>query len=155
MFKIVLALHVLTAVFAIGPLVHAATTASRGLRQRDAAALASSARLLRIYSYASVLVVILGFGLMSSTSDYTHKRTAEFSELWIWLSLLLWAVAVALVFAVLVPTLTRAAASLPGGGDGVSAPDVSALTGRVAAAGGIVGLIFAAIIFLMIYRPGH
>jgi uncharacterized membrane protein len=154
MFKIVLALHVLTAVFAIGPLVHAATTASRGLRQRDAAALTSSARLLRIYSYASVLVVILGFALMSTTSDYTHKRTAEFSELWIWLSLLLWAVAVALVFAVLVPTLTRAASNLAGGA-GASGPDVSALTGRVAAAGGIVGLIFAAIIFLMIYRPGH
>jgi hypothetical protein len=156
MFKIVLALHVLTAVFAIGPLVHAATTASRGLRQGDAAALASSARLLRIYSYASVLVVILGFALMSTTSDYTHKRTAEFSELWIWLSLLLWAAAVALVFAVLVPTLTRASAGFAGG-DGANATGAGAgaLVGRVAAAGGIVGLIFAAIIFLMIYRPGH
>jgi glucan phosphoethanolaminetransferase (alkaline phosphatase superfamily) len=155
MFKIVLALHVLTAVFAIGPLVHAATTASRGIRQRDAAAIAGSARLLRIYSYASVLVVILGFALMSTTSDYTHKRTAEFSELWIWLSLLLWAVAVALVFAVLVPTLTRASAGVVGPDDGASTTGVSALVGRVAAAGGTVGLIFAAIIFLMIYRPGH
>ena len=31
---------------------------------------------------------------------------------------------------------------------------VVALTGRVAAAGGIVGVIFAVIVFLMVYRPG-
>jgi hypothetical protein len=148
MFKIVLALHLLTAVFAIGPLVYAATTASRGVRQGDAAAVAASARTLRLYSYASVLVVIFGFILMSSTSDFTHKRTADFSELWIWLSLLLWAASIGLVFAMLVPGLRRAGELIG------RAEPVSALTGRVAAAGGLVGLIFAAIVFLMVYRPG-
>jgi uncharacterized membrane protein len=147
MFKIVLALHILTAVFAIGPLVHVATTAARGIRQGDAAATASSARLLRIYSYASVVVVILGFALMSSTSDYTHKRTADIGDTWIWLSLVLWAVAIAVVFAVVLPSLGRAGELIAGDGS------ASALVGRVAAAGGVVGLIFAAIIFLMVYRP--
>ena len=148
MFKIVLAVHLIAAVFAIGPLVHAATTAARGIRQGDAAATASSARLLRLYSYASVVVVIAGFALMSSTSDETHKRTAEFSETWIWLSLLLWAIAIGLVFAVLVPGLNRAGALI-----GQSQP-ARALMGRVAAAGGTIGLIFAAIVVLMVYRPG-
>src|SRR5690348_980104 len=143
MYKILLALHVLFAVFAIGPLVHAATTASRGVRHGDGAATASAARMLRIYSYASLLVVIAGFALMSTTNSYTHRKTAEFADTYIWLSLLLWAVAIAIILAVIVPTLTRATALI--GQDS----SVVTLTPRVAAAGGVVGLIFAGIVFLM------
>ena len=29
------------------------------------------------------------------------------------------------------------------------------MTGRVAGAGGVVGLLFAVIVVLMVYRPGH
>ena len=148
MFKLVLALHILFAVFAIGPLVHAATTAGRGVRRGEATAVAASARMLRIYGYASLLVVILGFALMSSKSDFTHKTTAHFSQTWIWLSLLLWAFASGVVFAVLVPSLTRAVASLESG------QSVDALKARVAAGGGVVGVLFAVIVFLMVYRPG-
>jgi hypothetical protein len=148
MFKVMLALHLLFAVFAIGPLVHAATTAGRGVRQGDATAITNSARMLRIYSYASVLVVVFGFGLMSSKSTYTHKTTAEFGDTFIWLSTLLWAIAVALVLVVIVPGLRKATESI---GRQESA---SALTARVSAAGGVVGLIFAGIVFLMVYRPG-
>ena len=46
---------------------------------------------------------------------------------------------------VLVPTLDKAAQAIG---------DSAALTGRVAATGGVVGLIFAGIVFLMVYRPG-
>ena len=53
-----------------------------------------------------------------------------------------------LLLAVAVPALKKATAALGAGGA------VEALTGRVAATGGVVGLIFAAIIFLMVYRPG-
>jgi len=145
MFKVLLALHILAAVFAIGPLVHAATTSSRGLRLGDAAAIRTSARMVRIYSAASVVVVILGFGLMSATSPYTHEKVAEFGDVWIWLSLLLWLVAAALAFFMVVPALDKAAA------DTATAPS---MVGRVAAAGGIVGILFAVIVFLMVYRPG-
>jgi len=145
MFKVMLALHLVAAVFAIGPLVHAATTASRGLRQKDAAAVATSARTLTIYSIASVAVVIFGFGLMSSKSPYTHETVASFGEVWIWLSLILWLVAGALAFLVTVPALKQAAAAID------NAP---AQVGKVAASGGIIGILFAVIIFLMVYRPG-
>lgn len=149
MFKIFLALHLLTAIFAIGPLVHAATTASRGLRKADAAATASAARTVRIYSYASAIVVILGFGLMSMDTPYgTKEKAGEFTDLWIWLSVLLWIVAVVIALGLVVPALAKASESI---GRGES---VSALVGRVAAGGGIVGLIFAAVVFLMVYRPG-
>jgi hypothetical protein len=91
-------------------------------------------------------VIIVGFGLMSSKRH--GKTVAEFSDVWIWLSVLLWLVAVALVLAVIVPALERATKLI------AEQQSVVALTGRVAAAGGIVGLIFAAIVFLMVYRPG-
>ena len=149
MFKILLALHLLFAVFAIGPLVHAATTAGRGVRTGDGAATAGSARLLRIYSYASVLVVLVGFGLMSATLPYRGGgKAGEFGDLWIWLSLVLWVVAVAVVLGLLVPTLDKATTAIR------AEQSVVTLTGRVAAGGGVVALIFAGIIFLMVYRPG-
>jgi hypothetical protein len=65
----------------------------------------------------------------------------------VWLSLVLWAVATALVLALVVPTLDRATKLIKAGNS------ARALTDRVAAGGGIVGLILAAIIFLMIYQP--
>jgi uncharacterized membrane protein len=148
MFKILLALHLLTAIFAIGPLVGAATTASRGLRTGDAGATDSAARTLTIYSYASVLVVILGFGLMSADDPYGPGKVADFGDTWIWLSVLLWLVSMVLVLAVTVPALKQAATAIGSGGT------TDRLVARVAASGGVVGLIFAAIVFLMVYRPG-
>lgn len=148
MFKIIYALHLLFAIFAIGPLVHAVTTASRGLRKGDAAAATASARMTRIYAIASVLVVVLGFGLMSITSPYTKKPVATFSETWIWLSVALWVVAMAIALAVTVPALRTAAKQITDGSG------VGALTARVAASGGVIALIFVAIVFLMVYQPG-
>jgi uncharacterized membrane protein len=145
MFKVMLALHLVAAVFAIGPLVHAATTASRGLRQGDVAAIRTSSRMLTIYTAASVLVVVFGFGLMSSTSPYTHEKVASFGETWIWLSLLLWLVAAALAFFLVVPALDKAAEDVS------TAPS---LVGRVAGVGGVVGIVFVVIVFLMVYQPG-
>ncbi|MDQ2846270.1 MAG: hypothetical protein M3Y77_07960 [Actinomycetota bacterium] len=148
MFKIMFALHLLFAIFAIGPLVHATTTAARGLRHADAAATQASARMTRVYAIASILVIIFGFALMSATSPYTHKEVAKFSETWIWLSLLLWLIAMALALALTAPALSSATKQIT---DGHS---VGTLTARVAASGGAIALIFAAIVFLMVYQPG-
>ena len=149
MFKFLLAAHLVLAVFAIGPLVHAATTAGRGIRTGDGTATASASRVLRIYAYASVLVVIAGFGLMSQKAPWNPKvKVAEFSDTWIWLSVLLWVVAMGLVLAVVVPTLDRATKQIE------AQDSVVTLTGRVAAAGGVVGLIFLAVVCHMVYQPG-
>lgn len=146
MVKLLLALHVLTVVFAIGPLVHAATTASRGVRTGDGVATASAARVLKIYGYASVLVIVFGFGLMSATED--HHKVAEFKDTYIWLSALLWLAAMGIITGVLVPTLEKVTALIE------RQESVVTNTGRVAAAGGVVGVIFAVVIFLMVYQPG-
>lgn len=148
MFKIFLTLHLLSAIFAIGPLAHAATTAGRWVRRGDASAAGESARVLKVYSYASVIVVAFGFALMSSKSSNSGEATAQFGETWIWLSTVLWLAAVGLILGVLVPQLEQAAN--PGGSE-VSG---SAEVGFVAGAGGAVGLIFAGIVLLMVYQPG-
>lgn len=154
MFDLFLALHVLTAIFAIGPLVHAATTASRGLRTADASATATAARTVTIYTYVSVAVVVLGFGLMSMTPEYladqgVDEPFASFSETWIWLSVVLWLAAAALALAVTAPGLTQATEKIKAG------ETVEHLTAKVAASGGTIGLVFAVITFLMVYKPGH
>ena len=143
---LLLALHLVFAIFAIGPLVHAATTAGRGVRTGDGTATAGSARMLRIYSYASVLVIIAGFGLMSQ-KEHGHEL-GKFSDTWIWLSLLLWAVAIAIVLAVIVPTLTKVTTAIG------RQESVVSQTGKIAAAGGVVAVIFVVIVFLMTYQPG-
>lgn len=149
MFKIMLALHLLTAVFAIGPLVGAGMSAARGLRGADASATDSAARTLTIYSYASVLVIIFGFGLLSAKTPYgDHSTPGSFSDLWVWLSLVLWVVAMAITLGMVVPALRKATAEIGGAGN------LAPLAARVGAGGGIVALIFAVIVFLMVYQPG-
>jgi uncharacterized membrane protein len=148
-FKLLLFLHLLAAIFAVGPLVGAATTASRALRHSDAAAATSAARMVRLYSYVSIVVVILGLGLMSqkAPSDKAHE-VADIGDTWIWLSLLLWVCAMALSLRLLAPSLTSAAAEIGGTGS------AQGLVGRVAAAGGVIGVIYAVIVLLMVYQPG-
>jgi uncharacterized membrane protein len=146
MLKLLLAAHLVLAVFAIGPLVHAATTAGRGIRQGDAAATASSSRVLRIYSYASVLVVLAGLALMSQKRS--GQQLGEIGDTWVWLSILLWLVAVGLVLGAIVPTLDKATKGI------AEKASVVTLTGRVAALGGVVALVMLVIVVLMVYRPG-
>src|SRR4051794_22641780 len=149
MFKLLLFLHLLAAIFAVGPLVGAATTASRALRHSDATAATSAARMIRLYSYVSVVVVVLGMGLMSQKAPWdSAEEVGEIGDTWIWLSLLLWVAAMAISLGVLVPSLRKAAAAI-GAGD-----SADSLVGRVAGGGGVVGLIFAVIVVLMVYRPG-
>lgn len=149
MYKIMLALHLLFAIFAIGPMVHAATTAVRGVRHGDAGATAYSARVARIYAYVSVLVVVFGFALMSADAPWNpDEKVAEFGETWIWLSLVLWAVSAALVLAGVVPGLNQATKRITAGGS------ARELSGRIAASGGVSGILLAVVVFLMVYQPG-
>jgi cytochrome bd-type quinol oxidase subunit 2 len=146
MLHLLLALHLLFAVFAIGPLVHAATTAGRGVRRGDGLATAASARMLRIYAYVSVLVVVAGGALMSQKED--GRKLAEIGDTWIWLSIALWAVAIAIVLAVIVPTLNKVTLAIE------RQESVVSRTALVAASGGVVGVIFVVIVALMAYKPG-
>ncbi len=150
MYKAMLALHLLTAIFAIGPLVHLVTTAGKGIRNGDADATAASARSASIYTFVSTIVVIVGFGLMSAPSPWEAEDTptARFTEPFIWVSLILWLIAALVSLLLVVPTLEKATDRIRSG------EAVDDLTGRVAAGGGVIALLFTAIVVLMVYRPG-
>jgi hypothetical protein len=144
--KFLLAAHLLLVVFTVGPLLHVAKTASRGIRHGDASATAAASRSLRIYGYVSVLVVIAGFGLMSQKRH--GEKLGEFSDVWIWLSLLLWLLAMAVVLGELVPTLNKVTELIK------VEDSVVGYTARTIIAGSVVAAIFFAIIVLMVYQPG-
>jgi uncharacterized membrane protein len=148
-FKLFLFLHLLAAIFAVGPLVGAATTASRALRTPDADAARSAARTIKVYSYASVVVVVFGFALMSTEAPWdSSHHVAEMGDTWILLSIVFWGASIAVSLGGLVPALQQAATTITDGGT------VSTMTGRVAAFGGATGLLYAAIVLLMVYQPG-
>ena len=146
MTKFLLAAHLVLVVFTVGPLMHVAKTASRGVRHGDGVATAAAARSLRIYAYVSVLVVVAGFGLMSQKED--GVKIAEFSDTWIWLSLLLWLAAMAVVLGEIVPTLTKVTKLIE------AEDSVVSYTVRTIVAGSVVAVIFLVIIVLMVYKPG-
>src|SRR6185437_6151191 len=107
--NLLLALHLLFAIFAVGPLVGAATTAARGVRTADGPAVTTAARTVRIYGYVSILVPLFGMGLVRPKWD------AKFSYPWVWVSALLYLVALALTLAVLAPALAQAGKAIADG----------------------------------------
>jgi uncharacterized membrane protein len=86
-------LHVVAAVFLVGPLAILPMTAMRALRAGQGSAVASLARSTWIFALASLLVVVFGFGVMG-TSDPQYKLTI--GTPWIWISIVLYLIALAL-----------------------------------------------------------
>jgi uncharacterized membrane protein len=137
--KLLLTLHVVTAIFVIGPLVAAANQAPRALRSGDAGAVRTLARLVTVYGWTSLAVAVFGAGLVQKKYDH------EWSEAWLPISLVLFVVAAALVLGLLAPLLRRAAAAAGGSAE---------LAGRAAAVAGVASICYVAIAVLMVYQPG-
>jgi len=146
-FTVLLTLHVLFAVAIVGALVHVVTTVGRGLRAGDAVAIGTASRSTLIYTIASVVIVLIGGGLMSATSPYTGKATASFSDTFIWLSLLLWVIAVVVSLVLVVRGLNKAE-KLAVAGESTAAHARSVMIG-----GGIVAVLLLVIVVLMVVRP--
>jgi uncharacterized membrane protein len=149
--RAVLVIHVVLAIFLIGPLVAAANQVARELRGGSADTLRLLSRTVTIYGWASLLVGIVGFGLV--------RDEFEFSDGWLTASIVLFVVASVLVLALLVPMLRRAtAAAAPGRtgatGRGTEPGDTAALAPRAAALAGVASLCYLAIAVLMTWKPG-
>lgn len=106
MVKLFLALHVLLAIFLIGPLAMIPMTALRSIRRRDAGQLHGAARQTMIYGLASIAVFLLGFAVVG-TEPASHK--ISLGAPWLTISMTLYVIAIVLVLAVLVPSLNKAA----------------------------------------------
>ncbi|BCJ33047.1 hypothetical protein Athai_05500 [Actinocatenispora thailandica] len=146
MFTVLLTIHVVLAVFLIGPVAVIPMTALRSVRQRDAAAVRGGARQTAVFGFGSILVFLFGFGVMGSKPDWF-----SFSDLWLLVSVIAYVVAIVLVLALVVPDLRRAARAIEA--DPVDEARLGALRGRLSAVAGLASLLFLFIVVLMVARP--
>src|SRR6476620_4237405 len=137
-------LHVVAAVFLVGPMAVLPVTAMRAVRTGNAPVVQLLATSTRVFSLASILVAVLGFGVLGIIGE---KEDVSVGTGWVLTSVLLYLVALALSLLVVVPALKRAGTELAGGGS------ASALYGRIAAGSGIVSLLLIAVTVLMVWRP--
>jgi uncharacterized membrane protein len=132
--RAVLVVHVVLAIFVIGPLVAAANQVPRALRDGSGDGVRLLSRTVTVYGWASLLVAVVGFGLV--------RDRFSFSDGWLIASIVLFVVASVLVLGLLVPVLRGAT-----GDNGELAP-------RAAAVAGIASLCYVAIAVLMTWKPG-
>jgi uncharacterized membrane protein len=140
---VVLTLHVVLSIFLVGPLAYASNLSARALRDGDAGALRVLARTVTVTSWASIVVAVLGFGLLQ------RRYGNELSDAWLIISILLYVLATALVIVLLAPLLRAATAQAAGGGS------TAHLAGRAGAVAGVSSLAYAVIAVLMVWQPGN
>lgn len=93
-------LHVVTAVFIIGPMAILPMTGMRAVRAGQGAQVATLAKSTFVFSLLSLLVVFFGFGVMGMADD---EWNLSISTPWILYSIILYLVALVLNLAMVVP----------------------------------------------------
>lgn len=136
-------LHVVAAVFIVGPMAIIPMTAMRAVRAGNGSQVSVLATSTSIFSWLSLLVVVFGFGVMGM-SEYDISMTTP----WILWSLILWAVATIINLVLVVPTMKKAAAALA---DGPS--DDRAGYPAIAAGSGLATILLIAVVVLMVWKP--
>ncbi len=135
-------LHVVAAVFIVGPMAILPMTAMRAVRAGNGGQVAVLAKSTMIFSWLSVLVVVFGFGIMGM-SEYD----ISISTPWILWSLVLWAAATIINLVLVVPSMRKAAAALSdGASEGSGYP-------AIAAGSGISTILLIAVVVLMVWKP--
>ena len=140
------ALHVVAAVFLVGPMAVLPMTAMRAVRAGNGSVVELLARSTRVFSLGSLAVAFLGFGVLGVVGK-TDKISVTTG--WVLTSILLYVVALGLSLFVVVPALETAGSALATGG----AEAGRAVYGRIAASSGIVSLLLIAVTVLMVWRP--
>jgi hypothetical protein len=146
-FGVAITLHVLTAIFIIGPLAASTATAPRLVRlgPDGLVGLRGAVRAVRYLSLGSIVTAGLGFSLVHKGS---FGSVRSLSDTWLTWSLVLWVVAVLVNLAVVAPALERAARDIARHGDG------RRHLPTVALGGGLTTLCWIVIVILMMEKPG-
>jgi NADH:ubiquinone oxidoreductase subunit 6 (subunit J) len=101
------------------------------------------AKSTNIFSWLSLLVIVFGFGVMGMSDPKYHVTIAS---TWIWLSIVLYVIALGLSLFLVVPTMRTASAEITAGTAAKSyAP--------IAAGSGIGSLFLLAVVVLMGWNP--
>lgn len=135
-------LHVVSAVFIVGPMAILPMTAMRAVRAGNADQVGVLAKSTNLTSLLSLLVIVFGFGAMSLADK---KYDLSITTPWILWSLILYAVALGLTLFLVVPTMRRAADALRDG--------TASRYPAIAAGSGVATLLLVAVVVLMVWKP--
>lgn len=135
-------LHVVSAVFIVGPMAILPMTAMRAVRAGNAGQVQVLAKSTNLLSLLSLLVIVFGFGAMSLADK---KYDLSVLTPWILWSIILYAIALALTLFLVVPTMRRAAEAIEGG--------TASRYPAIAAGSGVASLLLVAVVVLMVWKP--
>ncbi|MEV0573261.1 MULTISPECIES: hypothetical protein [unclassified Streptomyces] len=149
MTKVLLSLHVLAAILTIGPITVAASmfpryarqSAGGDARESDGGTAAFLHRLCRGYAVVGIAVPVLGVA--------TGARMGVLADAWLLTSIALTAAAGALLITVVLPGQARLL-----GQPAEAAPELRPAAARLSMTTGMFNLLWAAVVVLMIVRPG-
>jgi len=143
---VVFALHVVAAVFIVGPMAILPMTAMRAIRAGEGGQVGVLAQSTFVFSLLSLLVAVLGFGVIGTNEDGTTITTP-----WVLVSIILYVVALALNLFAVVPALRSAAEHMvdPASQE-LQKPDYR----RITIGSGVVTLLLVVITVLMAWHPG-
>ena len=159
-YEIVLVLHILSAVVGLGAVFLNAIYGAQAKARRGPEGLAivqANFKVTEIAQYFIYAIPIFGIGLVFMSDD-----VIEFSDTWIWLSIVLYLVALALSHAIMLPSVKRMqvlmaemiAAGPPAGGPPPQAAEMEQIGKRIAPIGATLNLLVVVIIALMVFKPG-
>ncbi|MEY9951239.1 DUF2269 family protein [Leifsonia sp. EB34] len=152
-------LHVVSAVFIVGPMAILPMTAMRAVRAGNAGQVAVLAKSTNLLALLSVLVVFFGFGVMGLADK---KYDLSIATPWILWSIVLYVVALGLTLFLVVPTMRRAAESLQRAESlqaagaaqaGEAATAAPSKYPAIAAGSGVASLLLVAVVVLMVWKP--
>ena len=152
LYDLVLVLHILAVVIGFGGTFIASFYGAEGAKRQGGEGLAIAETTMKVTSLAPTMAVytvpILGILLVLLSDDVW-----QFSDAWISLSFLLYIVIIVLAVTVHVPNIRKMIA-LRSGTEGVQATEVEKRTRTAALVCGILNLLWIAILFLMVFKPG-
>ncbi|MFF8566179.1 hypothetical protein ACF06N_14595 [Streptomyces albidoflavus] len=144
MAKLFLSLHVLAAILTIGPITVAASMFPRLARTAPTPETpALLHKICRSYAYVGAAVPVLGIA--------TGAALGVLSDAWLVVSIVLTGVAAGVLVAVILPGQGEL---LEGGEGTVTGEERRAAGARLAMVTGVFNLLWAAVVVLMIVRPG-
>jgi hypothetical protein len=144
-YGIVLALHLLTVAFVVGPAAFAASASGRLAKQGRVDALRDAGDSTRKYTIATLATVLLGMGLVG-LGDVGDQWS--YGQPWISASFVLAILAIGLVLVLVVPAQQAAADAL------AEERDAGSALKRLSIGAGLASLCWAIVIVLMVLKPG-
>jgi uncharacterized membrane protein len=150
MSKMLIVLHVVGSVFIVGPMAILPMSAMRVLRAGSASQLATLAKSTNLLSLLSLIVAVLGFGVMGA-----NRPDLTLTTPWILTSVILYFVAALLSLFLVVPAMRRAARRLEISSSPQGASPQGEDTGyaAIAAGSGVVSLLLVVVVVLMVWQP--